>query len=84
MSRRVCRAPVAWTSDGVLLINLAVFDVPKRLDVLLEAAGRERGEVFIGVPAHPKEVTLILARVFDSTYEAASVCAGRRRKRRRK
>lgn len=84
MSHRVCRAPVALTSDGVLLINLTVFDVPKRLDVLLEAALREPGEVFIGVPARPEEVTLILERVADSTYEAASVCAGRRRKRRRK
>jgi hypothetical protein len=80
VSRRVSRAPLALTSDGVLLINLAVFDVTKRLEALLEAAFREPGEVFIGVPARPDEVTFILERAADSAYEAASVCAGRRRK----
>lgn len=84
MSRRVCRAPVALTSDGMLLINLAVFDVPKRLDVLLAAALRERGEVFIGVPARTEEVAFIVEKAFEATYEAAAISAGRRRKRRRR
>ena len=80
MSRRVDRAPVALTSDGVLLINVATFDEPRRLEALFKAAQREPGRVFVGVPASEREVTFILRRLFDASYEAASICTGTRRR----
>ena len=82
MSRRVDRAPLALTSDGVLLINVATFDEPRRLEALLKATQREPGKVFVGVPASEHEVGFILQRLFDASYEVASICTGARRRAR--
>ena len=38
VSNRAHRAPLAVTNDGQVLINLAMFDVAKKLDALVSAA----------------------------------------------
>lgn len=81
MSRGIDRSPLALTSDGVVLLNVAMFDGPKKLDMLLHIAIREHGSVFVGVPLQPSEVKFALERQYDSTYEAACICAGSRQAR---
>ena len=49
VSRVIDRAQLAVTSDGEVLLNVARFDVPKRIEEIVTAALRQRGAVFIGV-----------------------------------
>ena len=83
MSRAINRAPLAVTTDGTVLVNAVAFDVPKRIEALIESAMEQRGAVFIGIVASPAEVRFVLERAHDATYEAACLTAGRRQKRNR-
>ena len=60
MSRGVSRAPLAVTSDGHVLLNLARVDVPKNIEAIVRQALQQRGAVFIGVVLSPAEVTRLL------------------------
>jgi hypothetical protein len=60
MSRLIDRAPLAVTSEGVVLLNAAIFDVPKRIDAIVRVALRQRGAVFIGVALSRREVERLL------------------------
>ena len=82
MSRKAHRAALAITSEGEVLVNLAMFDVAKELDVLLAAARRQEGEVFIGVVLSPAEITFVLTELHHAFRDASSwVVGGRQRKR---
>jgi hypothetical protein len=63
VSRVIERAPIAVTSDGDVLLNIARFDVPKRIEEIVKMAVRQRGAVFIGVVLSKTEV----ARLLDET-----------------
>ena len=84
MSRRAHRAPLAVTSDGAVLVNVAMFDVAKKLDVLLAAARRQDGDVFIGVVMPPSEITFALAELHHAYRDASSRVVGRRRRKKNK
>lgn len=83
MSRTVHRAPLALATDGTFLLNLATFDLPKRLDALLELALEERGAVFIGIALARSEVERLRALVDDASLQAAFFAAGTRQRQRR-
>jgi hypothetical protein len=94
MSRRVCRAELAITSEGDVLLNVLALNDVRRLDELLKLAKRERGAVFIGVALSPsgrrrlaREVQLILPnatipiagrRFWARRARPASAASGRR------
>ena len=60
MSRVIDRAPLAVTSEGVVLLNVARFDVPKKIQEIVRVALQQRGAVFIGVALSPAEVRRLL------------------------
>ncbi len=63
MSRTIHRAPLALTTDGTVLVNVAGFDTPKRIETLVKLAVAQRGAVFIGIALTPAEV----AHLIDQT-----------------
>ena len=83
MSRTVDRAPFALTSEGDLLLNLAMFDV-KKLEALFELAERERGAVFVGVVVGRKERVFLDQRIHDAAHDAAAWIVGARLRRRKR
>jgi len=60
MSRVIDRAQLAVTSDGDVLLNMARFDMPKRIEEIVRMALRQRGAIFIGVALSPAEVRRLL------------------------
>ncbi len=75
-------AAFALTSDGTLLVNLAVAGDAAHVTELLAAAGD--APVFVGVPVPPAAERQVRARLDDASHEAAAKIAGalRRPKRR--
>ncbi len=63
MSRVIDRAPLAVTSDGDVLLNVARFDEPKTVEEIVRLAIRQRGAVFIGVALSPAEARRLLDEV---------------------
>ncbi|HQP38750.1 MAG TPA: hypothetical protein PLI95_26375 [Polyangiaceae bacterium] len=63
------------------MLNVAVFDVAKDVDQLLELARRERGAVFVGLVLHPSEVEQLRLQVDDAALQAAFFAAGSRQRR---
>ena len=86
MSRRraptVLQTPIAVTSDGKILVNVALTDGPQDPKKLLERALAERGRVFIGVAVTPNETALVLKSVDDSTAEVIAWVWGDHKRRR--
>ena len=59
-----------------------MFDVERKLDVLLATARRQEGDVFIGVVMSPSETTFVLAELHHAYRDASSwVVGGRQRKK---
>jgi hypothetical protein len=81
---KVHAAPIAITSSGNLLVNVAMFDDVTTLDEILRQAKKEKSPVFIGVTLQTKEMPLVAARVHDACREAAAFIAGGRRQQRRR
>jgi len=84
MSRSLHRAPLALASDGSVLLNVGVFDIPKNVDRLIEFAMQERGAVFIAVAVSPAELDRLRAEIDDATLQSAFQLVGRRQARRRR
>lgn len=61
MSRTHDRACLAVTNEGVVLLNLARFDVRKSIQDVMRLAVSQRGAIFIGVALSPVETR----RLFD-------------------
>jgi hypothetical protein len=83
MSRTIDRAPFALTSEGNLLLNLAMFDA-KKLEALFELAERERGAVFVGVVLGRAERRFLDERTGDAAHDAAAWIVGARLRRRKR
>lgn len=83
MSKNLHRAPLALASDGTVVLNVTMFDVPKRLDALIEHASREHGALFIGIALAPHEVEQLRQQIDDAVLQAAFFAAGARQRRRR-
>jgi len=72
MSRQVHRAPLALTSDGTVLVNVAEFDGRRDLAELLRKARSTRGRVFIGVEVDGREVALIATEAAGGVAEGVA------------
>jgi len=81
VSRRVHRAPLALTSDGTVLLNVAEFDGRRDLAELLRKARSTRGRVFIGVEVDGREVALIVEEAAGGAAEGVARVVGRRQRR---
>ncbi len=64
-----------------MLLNVAMFDGPRRLDALLEIAAHERGEVFIGIVLSPAEVHVVQEHLGHARREISAWVVGRRQRR---
>lgn len=84
MSRRIHLAPVALTSDGSVIVNVAGFDVTRNPEALVELAKNERGRLFIGVELGREEVEGLLRHSQDGLVEGSARIIGGRQKRRRR
>lgn len=82
MSKAVHRAPLALASDGAVILNVAMFDVPKQLQQLFDLALRERGAVFIGIAITPQELDRLRAEIDDNVLQSAFGLVGSRQARR--
>lgn len=84
MSSVVPRAPLALSSDGVVLLNAATFDVPKNAEQLFELAVQQRGAIFIGIAVSPRELDRLRVELDDAMLQAAFMLAGTRQARQRR
>ncbi len=81
MSRRLNLDPLAVTSSGAVLVNIAHFDGPRRLERMLALARSQPGRLFVGVELSHAELHEVSKRVEDSHIEAAAFVVGKRQKR---
>lgn len=79
--KRPVRAPLAITSDGDVLLNVAeLMDGPERERLLREAV-RTNAPVFIGVRLTTAEIDAILEHVDNALAETVGRLVGHRRRR---
>lgn len=84
MSRRVHLAPLALTSDGDVLLNVATIASATDFETVVRAAESEHRAVFVGVMLSPREAEFAIARLDNAADEtAARIVGGRRRGRKR-
>lgn len=81
MTRRLNPDPLAVTSSGAVLVNVAHFDGPRRPERMLALACSQPGRLFVGVEVSHSELREVSERVEDSHIEAAAFVAGKRQKR---
>ncbi len=86
MSRRaavkVSMAPLAITSDGDLLLNVAMTDGPDDPRQLVERALAQGTPIFVGVVATAREVATAKAWMDDASAEVVGAIWGGRGRRR--
>ena len=80
MSRVIDRAQLAVTSDGAVLLNVARFDMPKKVEEIVRMALRQRGAIFIGVALSPAEVKRLLDEAAMLLPNVTAPMAGRRQR----
>ncbi len=81
VSRRINIDPLAVTSAGTVLVNVAHFDGPRRVDALVARAIRELGRMFVGVELSRAEVRLLYEHLGHGQREATARLVGLRRGR---
>ena len=74
--KRLPPSPLAFTTDGTLLLNVATELPPSELSRLLRDP-----TTFVGVPVGAADVQAVLGRIGHASAEAAARLLGRRRKR---
>ncbi len=84
MSRRILAAPFAIATDGTILINVAMFDVPRVIDAVMAVAQREHGALFVGLALTTTEIAAARETLRHALREAAAVVVGSREARRRR
>ena len=82
MSRKVNRAPLALSSEGEVLLNVAMSDVPKQLEALLAFAQQTRGEVFIGVALGINDREFVRDELRHALRDATARVVGPRQRKR--
>ncbi len=70
MSRKVCDAPFAVTSEGKVVVNVTHYRGVKEVEELLALTVKEKGDVFIGVTLERHEVEHLLERLSHGASEA--------------
>ncbi len=81
-STRVSTTPLAVTSDGTLLLNVAMTDGPTDPRQLVERAMAQGSPVFVGVVLGGRDRRIAMTRMIEATDETASWISGRQRRRR--
>lgn len=81
MSPPLCLTPFALTSDGSVLLNLAMFDVPTDLPSLAQLAQEQRSRIFIGLVVSAGERSFARAGLAHAFRDRAAWIVGRRQKR---
>lgn len=79
MSRKIHKAPVAMTTEGVLVVNVAGFG-PTNIEGLLARALDDDAELFIGVVVDENERTVLLERLDNAAAEAVAQIYGKRKR----
>jgi hypothetical protein len=74
--KRLPPSPLAFTTDGTLLLNVATELPPSELSRLVRDP-----TTFVGVPVRTGDVRAVLGRIGHASAEAAARLLGRRRKR---
>jgi hypothetical protein len=84
VSRRICRADIAVTSGGDVLLNVVTLDAPLTLEGLIREARRQRGAVYVGVVLGRHEVRRLIDEMGPVLPNVTTRIAGPRiwRKRR--
>jgi hypothetical protein len=80
VSRIIDRAPLALTSDGEVLLNVARFDVPKKIEEVVLMALRQRGAIFIGVALSSVEARRLLDDAAIVLPNVTGLLVGRRQR----
>jgi hypothetical protein len=83
VSRVIHRAPLAVTTDGTVLLNLAAFDAPKHIETLVKLAAAQPGAVFIGVALTASEVAHLVDQTRRILPNVTGPMAVRRQRRSR-
>lgn len=81
VSRRINVDPLAVTSAGTVVVNVAHFDVARRPERLFALAVSRRGRLFVGVELSGAEVRDAVERLQAGHAEAVAYIVGKRRKR---
>jgi len=84
MKGRIHRAPLALTSDGTVVANLAHFDTLEDAQAALRQALELGRQVFISVALTPEEVAFVRKRIDDSGAETLAWLLGKERDAKRK
>jgi hypothetical protein len=82
MSRKIHEAPIAVTTEGALVVNVASFG-PTNIEGLLARALDDDAELFIGIVVEDDELELLMERLDNASAEAVALVIGKRTKRRR-
>jgi hypothetical protein len=75
---------MAVTSDGDVLLNLAMFDIPKTVEAPVAAGVHEPGQLFVAVVVPRTEVSRVRAHLHHAQREVAAWIVGARQRRRRR
>lgn len=81
VSRRINVDPLAVTSGGTVLVNVAHLDVARRPERLLALAVSLRGRLFVGVELSGAEARDAVERLLADHAEAVAYIVGKRQKR---
>ena len=84
MSSKIHRAPLALARDGTVLLNVAMFDVPKTIDKIFELALRERGAIFVAIAVNARELERLRDEIDDTISQAAFGVVGARQAKQRR
>lgn len=84
MSRRVSAAPLAVTTSGELLVNVAELGSDVSLDAVLDAARNAGATVFVGIVLSRAEARFALARLDNAADETAARISGERHRQERR
>lgn len=80
MSRRINVDPLAVTSGGTVVVNVAHFDVARRPERLLALASSKRGRLFVGVELSAAESRDAVERLRAGHAEAVAYIVGEQQK----
>lgn len=81
---RICKASIAFASDGSVVANVHNYAGEKDPDALLRRALEFGDAVFIGVKLREHEARDVLSRVEDAGHEGAGAALVVRERKRRK
>jgi len=77
VTRKIHQAPVALTTAGALVVNVAGFG-PTNIEGLIARALDDDAELFIGIVVEESEREILLGRLDNAAAEAVAMVVGQR------